>query len=93
MTAYGLSGGFSVLFSGIINKYTGRIPIFTAGFISHIILMTTMIFWDPHQSTMWQLYLMAVVWAFGAAMRESQIAGKREGGSCLVLDGIPILRQ
>ena len=83
MTASGLSGGFSELFLGIINKYTGRIPIFTAGFIGHIILMTTMIFWDPYKSQTWQIYLMAVVWAFGGALRESQIGGKQQNATTI----------
>ncbi|XP_072051477.1 protein unc-93 homolog A-like [Amphiura filiformis] len=74
MTAYGVAGGISALFLGIISKYTGRLPIFTVGFLSQLVLITMMLFWDPHQGQLWHLYLMAVTWAFGGALRESQIA-------------------
>ena len=77
MTAYGVSGGLSALLLGVISKYTGRLPIFTAGFISQMVLMIMMMVWDPHQGEVWHLYLMAITWAFGGALRESQIAGKR----------------
>ncbi len=76
MTAYGVSGGLSALFLGIISKYTGRIPIFTAGFISQVVLMVMMISWDPYEGEVWHLYLMAVAMAFGGTLRESQIAGR-----------------
>ena len=75
MTVYGVGGGLSALMLGIISKYTHRIPIFTAGFLSQSILMILMVFWDPNEGEMWHLYLMAVVWSFGGALRESQIAG------------------
>ncbi|XP_072028534.1 protein unc-93 homolog A-like [Amphiura filiformis] len=74
MTAYGVGGGISALFLGLISKYTGRLPIFTAGFLSQVILITMMLFWDPYHGQVWHLYLMAVAWAFGGALRESQIA-------------------
>ena len=75
MTAYGVAGGLSALALGIISKYTGRILIFTTGFLSQAVLMFLMIFWDPYKGEIWHLYLMAVIWAFGGALRESQIAG------------------
>ncbi|XP_072024916.1 protein unc-93 homolog A-like [Amphiura filiformis] len=74
MAAYGVGGGISALFLGIISKYTGRLPIFTAGFLSQVVLMTMMLFWDPYQGQLWHLYLMAVAWAFGGVLRESQLA-------------------
>ncbi|XP_072041292.1 protein unc-93 homolog A-like [Amphiura filiformis] len=68
MTAYGIGGGISALFLGIINKYTGRLPIFTVGFLSQVVLITMMLFWDPYQGQLWHLYLMAVAWAFGGVL-------------------------
>ncbi|XP_072041294.1 protein unc-93 homolog A-like [Amphiura filiformis] len=75
MTAYGIGGGISALFLGIINKYTGRLPIFTVGFLSQMVLITMMLFWDPYHGQLWHLYLMAVALTFGGVLRESQLAG------------------
>ena len=76
MTAYGLGGGLAALGLGVLGKYTGRLPIFTLGFASSVILIAMMTFWDPTEGEVWHLYLMAITWAFGGAMRESQIAGQ-----------------
>lgn len=59
--------------SGRIAKYTGRIPIFVAGFIVDLCIQITLMTWMPHPDQEYVLYILASMWGFTDGIWQTQI--------------------
>ena len=76
MTAGALGGAIAAVVSGAAVKYTGRIAVFTACFISQFVFLVWMFLWQADYAYEWDLYLMAVGLGSQSATRTTQILGK-----------------
>ena len=71
-----IGGAIAAVVSGAAIKYTGRIAVFTAGFISNIAFLAWMFLWQPDYAYGWDLYVMAVGLGSQSALRTTQMLGK-----------------
>ncbi|XP_072031437.1 protein unc-93 homolog A-like [Amphiura filiformis] len=73
MSAYGVGGLLAAVLSGGLVRYTGRLPLLTAGFLCQVSLLVLMLMWVPHVGHEWQIYGMAVMSGVGGSIRLTQI--------------------
>ena len=76
MSLYGVGGFLAAVVSGGLVRYTGRIPLLTAGFICQVSLLVLMLMWVPYPGLEWQVYAMAVMSGIGGSIRLTQICGR-----------------
>ncbi|XP_071790994.1 protein unc-93 homolog A-like [Asterias amurensis] len=73
MMVFGISDAIFSFTLGRLEKYCGRIIIFTAGGLAHLSLILVILFvWNPGEA-LWDRFLIAVVWGFGDAVLQTQI--------------------
>ncbi|XP_072047898.1 protein unc-93 homolog A-like [Amphiura filiformis] len=73
MATGGIGGAVGAVVSGTAVKYTGRMAVFSIGFLSQIVFLIWMLLWQPHQAHDWDIYVMVVGLGAGAALRTTQI--------------------
>ncbi|XP_072033053.1 protein unc-93 homolog A-like [Amphiura filiformis] len=73
MATGGIGGAVGAVVSGTAVKYTGRMAVFSVGFLSQIVFLIWMLLWQPHQAHNWDIYVMVVGLGAGATLRQSQI--------------------
>lgn len=83
MTAGALGAAFAGVVSGAAVKYTGRIAVFTTGFISKIAFLVWMFLWREDQAYEWDLYVIAVGLGAGSNLRATQLTGTYHCGSMM----------
>ncbi|XP_038061555.1 protein unc-93 homolog A-like [Patiria miniata] len=77
MMVFGVSDAICSFLLGRLEKYSGRITIFTAGGLAHMIIIFMLMFvWSPDSDApeLWDRFLMAAFWGFGDAVWQTQIA-------------------
>ncbi|XP_071790200.1 protein unc-93 homolog A-like [Asterias amurensis] len=74
MMVFGISDAIFSFTLGRLEKYCGRIIIFTAGGMAHLSLILVILFvWKPGDA-LWDRFLIAVGWGFGDAVWQTQIS-------------------
>jgi len=70
---FGVVNALVSFMSGRIAKYTGRIPIFVAGFIVDLAIQITLMHWMPNPDQSYVLYILAGMWGFTDGIWQTQI--------------------
>ena len=79
MMVFGISDAICSFLLGRLEKYSGRITIFTAGGLAHMtIILMLMFVWSPEHNGphLWDRFVMAACWGFGDAVWQTQISCK-----------------
>ncbi|XP_071945362.1 protein unc-93 homolog A-like [Antedon mediterranea] len=74
MICYGGADAVSSYLLGRLEKYTGRLILFSLGGLVQMILIVTMYLWHPKaDDDIWKFMLIAAGWGFGDAVWQTQI--------------------
>ncbi|XP_022096277.1 protein unc-93 homolog A-like isoform X2 [Acanthaster planci] len=77
MMVFGISDAICSFLLGRLEKYSGRITIFTAGGLTHMtIILMLMFVWTPESNgpQLWDRFVLAAFWGFGDAVWQTQIS-------------------
>lgn len=73
MICFGVTDAIFSFLLGKLTKYTGRVPIFIAGFVVHMGVLVTMATWPPDPHMIWVFFLLAAMFGFCDAIWQTQI--------------------
>lgn len=75
MICFGVTDAAFSFILGKLTQYTGRLPIFLAGFLVHLTAIITMLVWAPSRDYIWVFYILAAMQGFCDAIWQTQING------------------
>ncbi|XP_031570929.1 protein unc-93 homolog A-like [Actinia tenebrosa] len=73
MICFGVTDAAFSFILGKLTQYTGRFPIFLAGFFVHLTAIVTMLVWMPSRDYVWVFYVLAALQGFCDAIWQTQI--------------------
>ncbi|KAI5938466.1 protein unc-93 homolog A [Manis javanica] len=60
------------VFYGKISQYTGRIPLYTLGAVTHLCCIITLLLWKPHPSQLAVFFILPGLWGTADAVWQTQ---------------------
>jgi predicted MFS family arabinose efflux permease len=76
MVCYGICQAISSYVFGRLVKHTGRIIVFTIAALINYSMIILMFLWEPKQSQMYLLFIIAGFWGIADAIWQTQVIGK-----------------
>ena len=85
MVCNGICQALSSYVFGRLVKYTGRLFVFTVAALINYAMIILMFLWDPEQSQMYLLFIIAGFWGIADAIWQTQVICKSSSMFLLVI--------